>query len=45
VLRVLIVKQMTGFSYEEFEFHLADSMTYRSFCRFSAFEEVARRAT
>src|SRR5215208_2462636 len=34
VLRVLIVKQMTGFSYEALGFHLADSVSYRSFCRF-----------
>jgi IS5 family transposase len=33
VLRVLIVKQMTGFSYEELSFHLADSVSYRGFCR------------
>jgi transposase, IS5 family len=33
VLRVLILKQMQDFSYEELEFHLADSATYRAFCR------------
>ena len=33
VLRTAIVKQMNGFSYEELAFHLADSSTYRSFCR------------
>jgi len=33
VLRVMIVKQMNGYSYEELAFHLADSATYRSFCR------------
>lgn len=32
VLRVLIIKQMQDFSYEELEFHLADSATYRAFC-------------
>jgi IS5 family transposase len=34
VLRTLIVKQMNGFSYEELAFHLADSRSYRAFCRF-----------
>jgi IS5 family transposase len=33
VLRALIIKQMNGFSYEELAFHLADSRSYRAFCR------------
>jgi transposase, IS5 family len=33
VLRTFLVKQMNGFSYEELAFHLADSSSYRSFCR------------
>lgn len=33
VLRALVVKQMNGFSYRELAFHLADSRTYRTFCR------------
>lgn len=33
VLRALVVKQMNGFSYEELAFHLADSSSYRAFCR------------
>jgi IS5 family transposase len=33
VLRVGILKQITGFSYEQLAFHLADSNTYRTFCR------------
>jgi IS5 family transposase len=33
VLRAMIVKQMNGFSYEELAFHLADSNSYRVFCR------------
>lgn len=33
VLRACIVKQMNGFSYEALAFHLADSNTYRAFCR------------
>ena len=35
VLRALCVKQMNGYSYEELAFHLADSMSYRAFCRLS----------
>lgn len=31
VLRVLILKQMKGFSYENLHFHLMDSATYRTF--------------
>lgn len=34
VLRALIVKQMNDYSYEQLAFHLADSATYRAFCRF-----------
>lgn len=34
VLRILLLKQICGFSYEELEFHLADSATYRGFCGF-----------
>ena len=44
-LRVLVIKQMNGFSYEELAFHLADSVSYRSFCRFGAFARVPSRAT
>jgi IS5 family transposase len=39
VLRTFLVKQMNGFSYEELAFHLADSNTYRSFCRFGIDEK------
>jgi transposase, IS5 family len=45
VLRVLLVKQMNGFSYEELHFHLLDSASYRTFCRFGALEEVPARST
>jgi IS5 family transposase len=45
VLRVLVLKQMNGFSYRELEFHLADSVTYRTFCRFGALEPTPTRAT
>ena len=33
VVRALILKQMNGFSYRELAFHLADSRSYRTFCR------------
>lgn len=33
VLRVLLVKQLGSFSYDELAFHLADSTSYRGFCR------------
>jgi len=45
VLRILLIKQMNGFSYEELAFHLADSVTYRRFCRFGAFDETPKRST
>jgi len=45
VLRVLLLKQMNGFSYRELEFHLADSVTYWTFCRFGALEPTPTRAT
>jgi IS5 family transposase len=32
VLRVLLLKQMHGYSYEQLEFHLADSVAFRAFC-------------
>jgi len=45
VVRVLIVKQMNQFSYQDLAFHLADSATYRAFCRFGAFEPTPARST
>jgi len=45
VLRILLIKQMNGFSYEELAFHLADSVTYRAFCRFGALEQTPARST
>jgi transposase, IS5 family len=35
VLRALLIKQHNGFSYRELAFHLADSNSYRTFCRLS----------
>jgi IS5 family transposase len=45
VLRALIVKQLSGFSYEELAFHLDDSLTYRRFCRFGVGERAPKRST
>jgi IS5 family transposase len=39
VLRAAMIKQMNGYSYEELAFHLADSRTYRTFCRFGIEEK------
>jgi IS5 family transposase len=45
VLRVLIVKQLNGFSYEQLAFHLEDSLTYRRFCRFGIGQMAPKRST
>src|SRR5712691_13209044 len=45
VLRTLIIKQMNGFDYEELAFHLADSATYRSFCRIGFADKSPTKAT
>ncbi|MGQ0813906.1 MAG: ISNCY family transposase [Gemmatimonadota bacterium] len=45
VLRIVLIKQMNGFSYEELAFHLADSVSYRSFCGFGALEPTPGRST
>lgn len=44
VLRVLIIKQMNGFSYRELAFHLADSRSYQSFCRFGITDKVPTKS-
>lgn len=45
VLRALLIKQMNGFSYQELAFHLADSRTYRTFCRFGITEKLPAKST
>ena len=45
VLRSLVVKQMNGFSYDELAFHLADSRSYRSFCRFGFEAKMPSKST
>jgi IS5 family transposase len=44
VLRLLILKKMHGFSYEELAFHLADSRCYRAFCGFGIDEKSPRKS-
>lgn len=43
-LRVLVVKQLNGFSYSKLAFHLADSRSYRRFCRFGEFGKPPRKS-
>lgn len=45
VLRALVVKQMNGFSYEELAFHLADSSSYRAFCRLGIDHRPPKKST
>jgi IS5 family transposase len=45
VLRALVVKQMNGFSYDQLAFHLADSSTYRTFCRIGSFDRSPSKST
>ena len=45
VLRVLVIKQSNGFSYDALAFHLADSSTYRAFCRIGFVQPPPRRST
>ncbi|NCP04382.1 MAG: transposase, partial [Deltaproteobacteria bacterium] len=45
VIRAVIVKQMNGFSYQELAFHLADSRSYRTFCRLGINDKPPSRAT
>ena len=45
VLRVLVIKQANGYSYEQLAFHLADSQSYRAFCLFGIVDDPPRRST
>lgn len=44
VLRILVVKQMNGFSYRQLAFHLADSSSYRTFCRLGITDRVPTKS-
>jgi IS5 family transposase len=39
------VKQLGGFSYHELAFHLADSVSYRAFCRFDVGRPIPNKKT
>jgi IS5 family transposase len=45
VLRALLLKQMHEFSYEDLEFHLADSATYRTFCGLGFADQAPSKST
>ena len=45
VLRVMLVKQLGTFSYEELAFHLADSASYRTFCRIGSMQKLPTSKT
>ena len=44
VLRIAIIKQGNGYSYEQLAFHLADSLSYQAFCRLG-FSEAPSSST
>lgn len=44
VLRVLLLKQMHKYSYDELEFHLADSATFRAFCGLGIADTAPKRS-
>lgn len=45
VFKVMLVKQMNGFSYKTLQFHLADSRAYRSFCGFGIGDTIPSEST
>ena len=45
VFKVVIIKQMNGFSYKVLRYHLEDSRTYRSFCDFGIADEIPSEST
>lgn len=44
VLRAAVLKQMHSWSYEDLAFHLADSPTFRTFCRVGMMESAPKRS-
>jgi len=44
-LRAMIIKQMNGFSYDELTFHVADSQTYKAFCKIGLTDKAPKRST
>lgn len=45
VLRIMVLKQLTSMSYEMLSFALADSMTYRGFCRLGPSDKAPKKST
>ncbi len=45
VLRAMLVKQLNQFTYRELAFHLADSRSYRTFCRLGIMEATPSKST
>ena len=45
VLRAAVIKQMNQFTYRELAFHLADSRSYRTFCRLGIAEPTPSKST
>ena len=43
VIRAAIIKQIEGYSYREFAFHLAYSRAYGQFCRIGIDNDLSRR--
>jgi IS5 family transposase len=44
VLRSAVIKQMNQFSYRELAFHLADSRSYRTFCRIGVMDKTPSKS-
>ena len=42
--RILVLRQLTGWTYDELAFHLADSSTYRAFCRIGGLTKPPSRS-
>jgi IS5 family transposase len=42
VLRAMVLKQMTGSSYEQLAFHVQDSSTFRGFCRIGMGDSLSK---
>jgi len=45
VLRCLVIKMAHGYSYRDLEFHIADSVTFRAFCRFGLAEACPSKSS
>jgi transposase, IS5 family len=43
-LRIVVVRQLTGWTYAELAFHLADSASYRAFCRIGALAKAPSKS-